>query len=505
MFVNLMRSNSRWLMGVISVLVGISLVWFYSARTDPDRSVSDRVGKIYDRTLTGTEVGRVDRELQTAASLGLSNLIDRDVLGRGDQLDIVVNHLVVSHQAEAMGIYPTEDEVADAEQKLAVFRGADGQFDKQKYSEFITDVLGPRGFGASQLDDLVRRDLQFGKVRDIVGAPVVVSPVEARLAYEQAYAKTNASVIRLAKTDFAVGVAEPTEDEVKKYFDDQKEQYVQPERRRIAYVKFGLNDEQQKLVGKERNTLLQPLANQAVEFLSDLLDNKGSTDFAATAAKANLPVKETPDFEQTQAASLPEESIPGFVQAAFKLRKDNPDSDVPLQTSDAFYDLHLVNVTPPRPLTLDEARPKVVAAIKAERTNAALAAKAEEVRSKVADALKAGRPFPDAAKDAGQTVQDIPAYSQVEPARAAPDASLIAETTQELGAGELSKFVVSPTGGFLVYVRSREGIDGTKFDQEKDMIASRLERQKSGFYFSEWLRVSRDASNVYLIPRGGRS
>ena len=505
MFVNLMRSNSRWLMAVISVLVGISLVWFYSARTDPDRSVSDRVGKIYDRALTGTEVGRVDRELQTAASLGLSNLIDRDVLGRGDQLDMVVNHLVVTHQAEQMGIHPTDDEVADAEQKLAAFQGPGGQFDKQKYSEFITDVLGPRGFGASQLDDLVRRNLQFGKLREIVDAPVVVSPVEARLAYEQHYAKTNSSLIRLSKTDFAVGVAEPTEDEIKKYFDDQKEQYVQPEHRKVAYVKFGLTDEQQKLVGKEKNMQLQPLANQAVAFLSDLLDNKGKADFATTAAKAGLPVKETPDFEQVQPASLPEGSIPGFVQAAFRLRKDDPDSDVPLQTSDAFYDLHLVNVTPPRPLTLDEARPKVIAAIKAERTNAALAAKAEEIRAKVADALKAGRPFPDAAKDAGQTVQEVPAYSQAEPSRSTPDANLIEETTQELGAGELSKFVVTPTGGFLVYVRNREGIDEAKFDQQKEMIASRLERQKSGFYFSEWLRVSRDASNAYLIPRGGRS
>ena len=33
-------------------------------------------------------------------------------------MDAVVNHLVILHQAEAMGIYPTTDEVTDAEQKL---------------------------------------------------------------------------------------------------------------------------------------------------------------------------------------------------------------------------------------------------------------------------------------------------------------------------------------------------------------------------------------------------
>ncbi len=504
MFVNIMRTNQRWLMAIISVLVIISFIWFYSDRTQVDRIVSDRVGKIYGRTLTRTEVERVLRQLQTAASLGLTNVLDRDIMGRGDQIEAVVNHLIVSHQAEEMGIFPTEDEVLEAEKKLSAFQGADGQFDPNKYSQFVGDNLSPRGFSERQLEELVRRDLQFAKVRAIVDAPVTVSPVEARLAYDERYAKTNTSVIRFQSSDFAAGTAEPTEDEIKKAFEDQKEQYVQPEKRKVQYVKFGLNEEQKKLNGQEKMGVLKPLADQAVALLTDLLDNKGKTDFAAAAAKLNVPVKETTDFEQSQTAGLEEASIPGFAQAAFKLKKDDPDSDVPLQTTDAFYDLHLQNVIPVRPLTLDEARPKVVVALKEERAHAALAAKAEEARTKVADALKAGKSFPDAAKDAGQTAQEVPGYSTADPARTTPDAEAISATAQELATGELSKFVPITTGGILVYVRNREGVDEAKFDQQKDMVAMRLSRQKAGFYFSEWLRVSHDAANVEITPQHGR-
>ena len=60
MFVNIMRSNQRWLMGVISVLVIISFIWFYSDRTEADRMVSDRVGSIYGRNLTSIEVERTE-------------------------------------------------------------------------------------------------------------------------------------------------------------------------------------------------------------------------------------------------------------------------------------------------------------------------------------------------------------------------------------------------------------------------------------------------------------
>ena len=504
MFVNIMRTNQRWLMGIISVLVIVSFIWFYSDRTQADRIVSDHVGTIYGRNLSSFEVERINRQLQTAGNLGLMNLIGRDMVGRGDEMEAVVNHLVIAHQAVDMGIYPSDTEVATAEQKLPVFQGANGQFDPALYAQFVTNYLTPRGFTEDQMSELVREDLQFGKLRAVVEAPVVFSPVEARLAYEQHYAKTNASVIRLAQGDFAAGVKDPTEDEVKKYYDDQKDQYIQPEKRKVAYARFSLTDDQKKLTGKEKMAALQPLANGAVALLSDLLDNKGKTDFAASVAKLNAPVKETPDFEQAQTGGLEEANIPGFVQAAYKLTKNDPDSNVPLETADGFYDLHLTSVIPPRPLTLDEARPKVIAAIKEERIRAALAAKAEEIRTKVADDLKAGHPFAEAAKDAGQTAQDIPAYSSAELARATLDAAAITETTQELGAGELSKFVPTPSGGLLVYVRNREGIDEAKFAQQKEMVGTRMEQQKAGYYFSAWLRASLDASNAEITPRSRR-
>lgn len=505
MFVNLMRSKQRWLMTLIIIPVGISFLWFLGNRTSVDRAVSDKVGTLYGRTLTHTETDRLVREIRTGADLGLTNLIDRDILGRGDEIDWVVNHLVLEHQAQEMGIYPTDDEVANAAQKLTAFQGPSGQFDPKKYETFVGESLAPRGFSERQLEEIVRRDIQFGKVRAIVDAPVVVSPVEARLAYEGRYAKTNASVIRLASSDYAAGIAEPTEDEIKKFYEDQKVQYVQPEKRRVQYAKWTLAEDDKKLANPEKNAALQKIGDQSVALLSDLIDNKGKLDFAAAAAKANVTVKETPDFERAQTVGLEEASIPGFVEAAFRLSEEEPDSDVPLQTPDGFYDLHLAGRTPVRPQTLEEARAKVIKGLKDERIRSAMNAKAEEIRVKVVDALKAGKSFADAAKDAGQTAQEVPGFSASEPARGVPDAETVAGTTQELGTGELSKFVTSEAGGMFVYVRSREGVDEKKFDQQKDFIAMRLQRAKASFYFSEWLRTSREAAKVSIIPRNARS
>ena len=492
MMVNLMRTNQRWLMMIIIFLVSVSLIVFYTNRPD-NRATSDQVGSLYGQSVTASDYSRIQRGLDVARNLGTYDVfraVSDDVY---DQEGAPINYLVLAHEAENFGIHPTEEEIHAAGERL--FQGPDGTYDPRKAAEFVDSQLNWRGLGPNEVDELVRMNLIVGKLRAIVTSPVVVSPDEVRTNYEVVFAKTDASVIRLKAADYAA-VPEPTEDEIKKYFNDQKDQFKQPERRKVQYVKIGLNDAQQKLTGRERMDALKPLADQAAQLLDKLLDQKGKADFAAIAATDQLTVQETPEFEEDQAGGYPEAAVPGFAQAAFKLTPANPDSDVPLEVPPgnptAYYDLHLSGVTPERPLTLDEARPKIVAAIKAERASAALTAKAEEVRTKIAEALKAGRSFADAAKAAGQPVQDLPPFSLAEMDRNSPDLEEVARLSPGLAAGELSAFTPDKDGGFFVYVRGRTPADEAKFEAAKSGYAAQLQARKGNLYFHEWLRASRD-------------
>ncbi len=503
MMVNLMRSNQRWLMIVVSVLVLISFLYYFSNSSRIERLGGDRAGTIYGKVVTVSELQRADRQFNTAGELGLSHVYAPEFTQGASSLnDALIDQYVMQHQAEAAGIQPSDDEVDDAAQKLAAFRGPNGSFDPAVKDAFIADKLNPRGFTEGQVFELVKRDLQFAKLRQLVESTVIVTPTEVRTRYEQSYAQTETSVIRFKNADFLAG-ADPSEDDIKKAYEAQKDQYEQPEKRKVQYVRFGLDDAQKKLVGKERMEALTSMRDQAVAFLEKLVDAKGKEDFAALAKATNLPVKETAEFEQDQ--PNPEEAtIAGFGPAAYKLTPENPDSDVPLrsplQASEAFYVLHLSGVTPARPLTLDEARPKIVAALKDERARAALSAKAEEVRSKITEGLKAGKPFADVARDAGQTAENMPGFALATPppANAAPDFSEIVSEAAELAVGEVSKFLPSADGGALVYVRSRSGIDEAQFDKTKDTFVLRMRRQKIRAAFEEWLRSSKQAADANI-------
>ncbi len=499
MMVNLMRSNQRWLMIVVSVLVLISFLYYFSNSSRIERLGGDRAGTIYGRNLTVAELQRADRQLVTAGELGLSHVYAQEFI-QGGLNDALVDQYVMQHQADAYGILPTAEEVDEAAQKIVAFRGPDGNFDPARKDAFIADKLNPRGFTEGQVVDLVRRDLQFAKLRQILDSTVVVTPAEVRTRYELTNAQTETSVIRFKNADFLAGT-DPNEDDIKKAYDAQKDEYQQPERRKVQYVRFGLDDEQKKLIGKARMDALTPLRDQAVSFLGKLNDAKGKEDFAVLAKAANLPVKETAEFEQAQPG--PEESaINGFAAAAFRLTPQDPDSDPPLrsplQASEAFYVLHLSGVTPVRPLTLEEARPKIVATLKDERARAALSAKAEEVRSKIVEALKAGKSFAEAAKDAGQTADSLPAFALGNPP---PDLREVVGAAAELPVGDLSKFLPEADGGALVYVRARSGVDDAQFEKVKDGLTLRLRYQKTEAAFEEWLRSSKQAANAKITAQ----
>ena len=148
--------------------------------------------------------------------------------------------------------------------------------------------------------------MQFAKLRQLVESTVVVTPTEVRTKYDQYYSQTEASVVRFKSADFLAGT-DPTEEDIKKTYDAQPDQYEQPEKRKVQYVRFGLDDAQKKLTGKERMDVLTAMRDQAVAFLEKLVDAKGKEDFAAVAKAANVPVKETVEFEEAQPG--PEEDV----------------------------------------------------------------------------------------------------------------------------------------------------------------------------------------------------
>src|SRR5207247_3224844 len=100
--------------------------------------------------------------------------------------------------------------------------------------------------------------------------------------------------------------------------------------------------------------------DHANDFRQALLE-KGA-DLKQAVEKFQLSVSETGEF--TAAAPDPQLKVDAQLGvAACKLSTQEPNSD-PIQVADGFYILHLTGITEARPLTVEEAKPKIVDALK---------------------------------------------------------------------------------------------------------------------------------------------
>jgi hypothetical protein len=388
---------------------------------------------------------------------------------------------------------------------LAPFQG-NGGFDISKYREFVQNRLPALGFTEAQLEELVSDQLALNRLKDLLGAGLHVADSESQEYYDQAYGKLHVAVVRFRDEDFQKNV-NISNDDIAKYFEAHKAELKTDEKRTVEFAAFTFSEAEQKLAGKERVDALQKLANRANDFVQAALE-KGPK-FADVAAKFSVPVTPTGEFT----AAAPDPKLPKntqLAQYAFQLKEQEPISDA-IQTPDGFYVVHLLGMTASRPLTLDEAKPKITETLTKERTKQAIAARAGDVSRTIGEATKVGTPLDKALAQMGLQAERVPPFSLIEPPPKpepspsakpeekkpdVPDLASIKSAMRELSPGDASDFVSTPTGGLVAVLESREPGDPAGFAAAKAMFEKNYLQSKRMVVFDEWLHDRRRAAGL---------
>src|SRR5213594_1806443 len=430
----LLRRHKDWLMIVIAILA-IPFIFYFVRTPDYGAMKQGDLGQVYGRQLSQLEIDANARLGGLAQALGMSDFWETLSLrqpGNGGYGTFAVDLIILRHEAERLGLRPSGAEIADVVRKLPVFQGESG-FDITKFSDFVRDGLGPRGLGEEHIEQLARDEICLNEIKELLGAGVTISKDELDENFRRGYDKFFVSVIRFRSADFENGITIKDED-VQKYYDAHKSELKTDEKRKVEFVHLGLTEEpseytnlpgplsqpaysstftnqfiqsliaatpfsfgsdmtaqqrgeQKTLTGTERIEALQKLADRATDFTQAVLE----TDFKQAAAKSQLPVQETGEFT----AAAPDSKLkadPQLGAAAFKLSAQEPNSD-PVQVADGFYILHLVAVTEARPLTMEEAKPKIVDTLKKGRARELMATKGAELTQQLREAAKSGQPL----------------------------------------------------------------------------------------------------------------
>jgi hypothetical protein len=493
--IKILRKHRNWLMIVIAILALPFCIYF--VKSDPGAIRSDEFVRMYGRKVSIIEAQRDANLFQLAEVLGISDLTDGLAPGNGEfkqkATTFVLNLLVLRHEADQLGLEPSGSEIVEAVKKFPGFQGQSG-FDPAKYDQVARSVLPSLGFTDEQLRELAHDQLCLRRIKNLVGAAVSIPESESKSNFEQLYGRNFVTVVRLRSTDLLKDIKVSDED-IKKYYESHQSELKTEQKRKVEFVRLALTEEQKKLKDKERIDSLQKLADRANDFSQALLE-KGA-DFKQVAAKFQLAVETTGEF--TVSAPDPKlKADPQLNQAAFKLTAQEPNSD-PIQVADGFAIVHLVGIVEARPLALDEAKQKIVDAIKNERAREMAMAKGRKAVETVRNGLKAGQPLEAVLQQVGglkaEKMEPFTLADEAEenklvekPKNEPTDLMIIKNVASQLQPGEVSEFAPWIDGGLIVRLEKREPPDPAKYQQAKTTFEERYLKSAREYVFMEWLR-----------------
>src|SRR5215217_9062244 len=225
--------TSKYIVIIFAALMAISLVIFYApgrnsaSNIDPTKN-TEVVAKVGSATITIADVARIRENY--AQMFG--NRINLAQLGGNKRfLDGLISKQVISQEAARLGLGASDGELREKIRKQ--FSDAAGNFiGFDRYKESVTARYGDIEKFENDMGDEIAQE----KLRAFVSASVNVSDSEVEEEYKRRNTSFDVSYVALT-TDKVATKIQPSDDELRAYYDSHKTdyRYLEPQKK-VRYV-----------------------------------------------------------------------------------------------------------------------------------------------------------------------------------------------------------------------------------------------------------------------------
>lgn len=189
--------------------------------------------------------------------------------------ETLVQQELLAQTIDKLNLYATDREVVDEIyenppeflRQNEAFRDSNGVFSMALYQAALNNPAA----NWAPIENIVRAEIPRTKLVNLLRSSIIVTDDEVRLEYMRNNAKAKVDYLFYDANSFGDAVSEPSEDEIKAYYDKHKEDYRLEEQRRIKYVLLEL---------KATKADTEAVYAQAQELLNDA---KSGDDFAQLA------------------------------------------------------------------------------------------------------------------------------------------------------------------------------------------------------------------------------
>lgn len=240
-----MRSSSdSTFMQVVLVLVVVSFVGWAAV---PDGDKTSVVAIVNGVRLMDTEYRREFSRVKQEEERRLRRpMTDAEEEGLGEQVrQMLVEQEVVVQQAERLGVEISEYEIASQILDIPGITGDDGKLDRARFEI----MLQRNGMTEGDFQDMIRRQLQFNKMRDMVHAGTTVNEAQLQRLFEQRQRLVDVTYARVRASAFYTSVEVPdaeldpwiveNEERIRAAYDrDFETRYKHPETLHVSMIRI---------------------------------------------------------------------------------------------------------------------------------------------------------------------------------------------------------------------------------------------------------------------------
>ena len=467
----------------------------------------------------------------------------------------ISNRIIIQQAMQSMGVRASDEEINTAIMSSPSF-SSEGKFDNAKYASFIEKRLGRLGMTEKDLREIVHESLCLNKIIEIVGGGLLVPRQAAQDLLEAQMQAVSISRVVFNRDDF-VEKEQPSEEEIKAYWDTHQDAYKTEEQRRINYILLTLppetqvksspatlpadaTEEQKKAHAEAEQARLDAEAqvkaqladkraqdarsiqkeiDQISQEIYNSEEEKKPLDFAAILTKRNRQIKETSLFSRSK---LPKEI------AALKLRgnfnKGKTIADFIFGHSTASQDPYdlvsdalpvgehgwivftLEEVVEPTLLDYTAARGAARAQLVSENGSIKVKEAAQAARAATAELVKSGKSFDEAAKEQGLTPVQIGPFTinDRETQSKEPSYRLLHQKASGLNPGDLSESIDENDRSLFFYLISREVEDTEESKQRIESVINNGKNQIMMIAFLNWLQQQYQEADVKGLAVDGQ-
>lgn len=412
----------------------------------------------------------------------------------------LINNLIteraVAYEAKRLGFVASEAETAQAVR--GVLPQQLFQDGKLINKDVYVSLLAQQGLTVEQFESQAAEQVTTNRLRDIITAGVVISPLEVEQEFRRRNEKAKIDYVLIPVAKYSAE-ATVSDAELKSYFDKHRADYQIPERKSLAVLVIDpavvqneiqpTDAELQKLYQsnldafrtpervKYRHILVKADASNDAQAKAKILDIEKQLKAGANFGELAKKYSEDPGSKDKGGEGdwiQRGQTVKEFEAAAFSLPLHQ--LSAPIKTMFGYHLLEVTDKEPARLRTFEEAKPELLAQYRGKRLNDML----QSAEDKAIATLRKDPAHPEkAAQDAKAQLFTVPNYSPGDPIPGVGVSKELDGAVAGLKKAEISQPVVL-TGNKIVIadVTNTTPSHPANFDEVEGQIRSKLNADK---------------------------